>query len=188
MTDVAGRLAMELRTVNPEARTVLGVCCPYDETSYLTPHPGGERILRSAFNKSIAERDGNIFLCLEHEISRVVGRSVPGGFVDDPAEGLIGEFHIRKSAVGDQTLEELADGYWPYMSVGFRPDEGGQRRAADGVVEVTAAYLGHVALVHTAAYAGANVIGVRSAALDELLAGFGPRPHIDLSPLPDWRS
>ena len=34
-------------------RRIVGVVAPYDETTYLVPDPGGERIMRGAFKRSI---------------------------------------------------------------------------------------------------------------------------------------
>ena len=44
-------LAMEIRAVDVDERTIAGVVAPYDEISYLTPDPAGERIIRGAFRK-----------------------------------------------------------------------------------------------------------------------------------------
>jgi len=171
-------LAMELRSIDVEKRTLVGVCVPYDETSYLAPNPNGERVRRGAFTKSIAQRGDRIYLNREHNKEATVGRSVR---FDDDAEGLVGEFHIRRCALGDDTLAELNDGYWPHLSVGFKALQMG--RGTDGATEVVEAYLGHVALVKTPAYEGAGVLGLRTANLEEVMAGFGPRPELDLTPI-----
>ena len=42
-------LVMEIRAVHEAERVIVGVVAPYDETTYLTGDPGGERIRRGAF-------------------------------------------------------------------------------------------------------------------------------------------
>ena len=174
-------LAMELRGVDLAGRRVTGCCVPYTETSFLVPGPSGERIKRGAFARSLSTRGarGRIFLNLLHDDAKAVGRS---DSFDDTADGLIGTFVIDPSELGDQTLSELDRGMWPYMSVAFRAEH--VTRGDDGAVEVDAAYLAHVALVRSPAYEMAEVMVVRRADPRAALAGFGPRPDVDLSPVP----
>lgn len=171
------QLYLEMREVTVEGRNVVGRVVPYNETSYLVPGPSGERIRRGAFDRSIRERGHNVFLHREHAGERV-GKAV--NWADDEL-GLVGEFHVRQSTLGDQTLEEIADGYWPYMSVAFRSFR--QERGKDGATEVLDAALAHVALVGCAAYEGAQVLAVRSADPRAILAALPPRPEVDLTPI-----
>ncbi len=177
------RMPMELRSVELEARNVIGVCVPYNQTTYLVPSPRGERMLRGAFAQSLQQRGQKIFLCLDHnEVDKRVGRATDW---DDGDPGLVGTFHIASSDLGDRTLQELHEGWWPYMSVAFRPMK--IRKGNDGVDEITIAHLGHVSLVSSPAYTGAEVLAVRddhSSVVERVMAGFGPRPDVDLSPLP----
>jgi phage head maturation protease len=64
------------------------------------------------------------------------------------------------------------------LSVGFRLLEGGSRRGADGVIERRRAHVDHVALTHSPAYAGAEVVALRGAGAGELGGG---------RPLATWR-
>lgn len=130
---------------------------PYDETSYLTPDPGGERVVRGAFTKSARQRGDRIFLFRQHVHDRPVGRAV--SFADE-ADGLHGTFRIRESVLGDETLADLREGYLPHMSVGFRPIN--TRRAGDGAIEVVEGALMEVSLVALGAYDNARVLAVRS--------------------------
>ena len=50
---MSDQLAMEIRSVDTAERTLVGVVAPYDQTTYLVADPGGERIMRGAFNESI---------------------------------------------------------------------------------------------------------------------------------------
>src|SRR5215471_5487675 len=115
---------MELRTVNMDAREIVGQVQVWQETSYLTPHAGGERIMRGAFRKSIAERGDRIPLCKHHDHSKAYGFSKSW---EDTARELVGIFGVRPGEDGDSLLEDARDGYLPALSVGFVPVQ--QRRA-----------------------------------------------------------
>lgn len=151
------RLQMELRDVDDDARTLTGVVIPYDETSYLTPSPGGERVLRGAFTKSARQRGDKVLLFRQHDHTRPVGRAVT--FTDE-TDGLHGTFRVRESVLGDETLADLREGYLPGLSVGFRPIQ--TRRGNDGATEVVEGALMEVSLVSIGAYDGARVLAVRS--------------------------
>ena len=124
-------LAMEVRSVDVAARNIVGRCVPYDEVSLSHPPPSGERVLRGAFTKSIAQRAGKIFLYRCHDHSHPTGRAVS---FEEQADGLVGTFEVRASTFGDEVLAEVQDGYLPGLSCGFRPLQ--IRRAKDGVREV----------------------------------------------------
>jgi uncharacterized protein len=173
-------LTMELRSVDTGSRVVVGVVAPYDEVSYLTPDPNGERIRRGAFARSIAHRGAKIPLLRAH------GREVRYGLsrsFEETAGGLLGEFVVNHGDEGDRLLEDCRDGYLGAMSAGWVPLDG--RRAADGVREITEAKLVEVSLVGLPAYEGAAMLAVRSAeSLDALLAPFRARPAVNLDPIP----
>lgn len=171
------QLPMELRHTDPELRQITGVCVPYDEVSYLTPNPQGERVLRGAFTKSIQQAGGRIFLFRSHDHAHPVGRSVD--FTDEP-DGLHGTFQIRQTALGDETLDDLRDGYLPAMSVGFRALQ--TRRGKSGETEIVEGMLKEVSLLPIGAYDGARVLALRSPS-----ASLEIPQVVDLSPvLPGW--
>lgn len=173
------KLDMEIRSVDTDARTIHGVVVPYDEISYLTPNPSGERVIRGAFTKSARQRAGKIFLFREHDHAHPVGRAVA---FDDGDAGLLGSFQIRASALGDETLADVREGYLPALSVGFKALQ--TRRARDGAVEVVEGSLVEVSLVALGAYDGARVLAVRTA---YNLANFPAPIRPDLSPtVPGW--
>jgi hypothetical protein len=173
-------LTMEIRNVDPDLREMVGRVVPYDEVSYLTADPSGERILRGAFTKSIRQRGGRIPLLRNHDQSRKIGNSTK--FTDDP-EGLIGHFKIVTGDHGDLMLEDLRNGCLDMLSVGFKPIN--VQRGADGVREVREAMLGEVSVCAVPAYQGAAVLAVRNAQdLDVLLAPFQNRPVVNLEPVP----
>ena len=182
-------LPMQLRAVDPARREIVGIVAPYDQTTYLVPTPGGERLRPGCFAKSIRERGDRIPLTVGHEHrTAAVGKSV--SWSDSP-EGLLATFAVRSGEEGDRVLADAFDGYLADMSVGFEPVHA--VRALDGAVEVSEGRLREVALVAVGSYFGAEVMAVRSAAdvradLDLLLAPFQNPPRIDMSPLPPlWR-
>jgi uncharacterized protein len=173
-------LIMEVRHVDADAREMVGIVAPYDEVTYLTPDPQGERILRGAFAKSIRQRGGKIPLLRNHDQSRKVGNS---SRFSDSADGLVGEFKIVAGDHGDLMLDDLRNGCLDMLSVGFQPLTA--VRGADGVREVKEARLVEVSVVAVPAYQGATVLAIRNAQnLDEMLAPFRSRPIVNLDPVP----
>jgi HK97 family phage prohead protease len=176
---MSNELVMEMRSVAEAERVIVGVVAPYDETTYLTGDPSGERIRRGAFSRSIEHRGGKIPLLRNHDRERKLGRS--RAFREAP-EGLIGEFLVNEGAPGDELLEECRHGYLDGLSCGWVPVRVG--RGADGVREILEAKLGEVSMVALPAYQGAAMLSVRNAQdLSELLAPFAARPAVNLSPI-----
>jgi HK97 family phage prohead protease len=179
---------MDIR-VDESRREIVGVVAPYDETTYLVPIPGGERMRRGCFKKSIADRGDRVPLTTGHNHGGpILGHSV--AWRENP-DGLVGTFKINPGPKGDELLTEARDGYWPAMSVGFEALD--WVRGADGAQEVTAARLHEVSLVGVGAYAGAGVLAGRAGddleaqrkrQRDALLAPFQKPPRVDLTPLP----
>lgn len=174
------QLPMELRGIDSDGRTIDGVCVPYDEISYLTPNPAGERVLRGAFTKSIGQQASKIFLFRGHDHNHPIGRGVA---FSDEADGLHGTFRIRASKLGDEALEDLADGFLPAMSVGFKPVQA--RRGKAGETEIVEGMLKEVSLLPIGAYEGARVLAMRGAEMIRIPTI--DMDEIDLSPtLPGW--
>jgi HK97 family phage prohead protease len=171
---------MELRDVAEARREIVGVVAPFDETTYLVADPGGERLKRGCFAKSIAERGDRIPLLVGHAHDRAaIGLS--RAWTEDRA-GLVGTFAVKVGPAGDDALADAAGGYLPALSVGFLPTK--RHRAADGAAEVTEARLHEVSLVPVGAYTGAAVLAVRAAVeLDPvILERFQNPPRVDLTP------
>lgn len=173
----AYQLNMELRDVRASERVVVGVCAPYDETTYLVPDPLGERVKRGAFARSIAHVGGKVPLLRAHDAGARMGTS--RAFREDP-DGLLGEFTVNDGRLGDELLEDCRDGYLAALSCGFRPIR--SERAQDGVREVLEAALVEVSLVGVPAYAGAALVEVRVA--QPVAFTFPPRPDVNLAPIP----
>lgn len=175
-------LPMELRSVNESAHTIEGIVAPYNETSLLAGDPYGERILRHAFARSIAQRGNRIPLCVNHDHSNVVGMSREWR---DSDAGLVGVFDIRTDSYGERAIADATAGYLPSMSVGFLPID--RKRAADGVIEIREARLVECSLVIMGAYDGAQVLAARQAAqVAELLAPFQNPPALPVPFVAPW--
>jgi HK97 family phage prohead protease len=175
-------LPMELRRVDAEARSITGVVAPYDEVTYLVSNPGGERIKRSAFNRSITQRGTRIPLCVNHDHSHAVGMSTRW---EETTEGLEGTFEFRNSTRADEVLADVKEGYLTGLSVGFLPVD--TARASDGVMEVREARLFEVSLVLIGAYDSARVLAARQAeGLSALLTPFQNPPALPVPFIPPW--
>ena len=159
---------------NPEERIVEGIVVPWDEISFLTPDPKGERFLRGSLTRSIAERGPKIKLFKSHDHREAVGLAVSWN-VDDP-RGLWGKFQIRTGPIGDDVLGAAREGMSDAFSVGFRPMK--SRRGADGAREIVEAALHEVSIAPLGAYEGAQVLAVRT------MSTLDPMPVVDLTPLP----
>jgi Escherichia/Staphylococcus phage prohead protease len=166
------QLTMELRSVDPEGRTVIGVVAPYDEVTYLTGERDGEKIRRGAFKRSLGQKKQRIPLCRNHVHDVALGWSTR--FVE--GDVLEGTFGVNDGGPGDDLLDELRQGYLTGMSVGFRPIR--SVRGDAGVREIVEAELIEVSMVGIPAYAGATLLSVRSAAL------IPARPAVNLDPIP----
>ena len=176
---MTNNLGMEIRSVDTAERLLVGVVSPYDEVSYLVSDPGGERIIRGAFDKSIAQRGNKIPLHDNHGTQRRMG--ISRRFEDGPT-GLIGHFRVNEGGRGDEFLREMRQGYFGGLSIGFQALR--TTRGADGVREVREAKLMEVSAVGMPAYSGAELIAVRRARqLEEALAPFANPPAVNLTPI-----
>jgi HK97 family phage prohead protease len=143
-------------------RVVELVAVPYDEW---TPVEHRGQIIEESFAPGAFEhvdRRAHRFLVnWEHDLAKVVGK-VAALWPDRP-EGLFAELRIRRGADGDQVLED-ADDNMLGGSVGFGVLPENQQWEGRTRRRILKAYLDHIALTFTPAYAGAAVTAVRSAA------------------------
>jgi uncharacterized protein len=168
-------LAMEIRDIDGPGRQLVGVVMPYNETTYLVA--GGERVRRGAFRRSGHHKASKVPLLENHKQDVVMGWSSSW---DDGETGLVGTFTINAGDIGDRFLENLRNGYMGGLSVGFQPVQAD--RAPDGVREIREAKLHEVSTVGIPAYDGAKILAVRKAT--DITALFGPRPEVNLDPVP----
>jgi HK97 family phage prohead protease len=88
---------------------------------------------------------------------RLAGRAIELSERDD---GQYGTFRVSRTAAGDELLELTRDRVYRNASAVFEPLR--SRRASDGVIERELARLVRVGIVERGAYAGAEVLAVRS--------------------------
>lgn len=167
--------SLELRAPDTGERIVEGIVVPYNETSYLTEDPNGERFLPGSFNRTVKERP-KVKLFRSHRHDDAIGKSIEWKASDE--RGLWGRFHVPPGDDGDSALEKVRNGLLDAFSIGFRPIR--VRRGADGVREVQEAALHEVSLVPIGAYDGAKVLALRAPAPVFVV----PMPDVNLAPIP----
>lgn len=150
--------------VKPRERIVSLVVVPYDEWTEVYDQSLGktveESVAPAAFGHIIVNRADRFLVNLEHDLNHRVGRCVK--LDPDASVGLLGDVKIRRGTEGDQILDDAEDGMLG-ASVGmgvFPRDMQWLTRTRRRIVK---AYLDHIALTWTPAYAGAGVLAVRSA-------------------------
>jgi HK97 family phage prohead protease len=171
-------LPLQLRAA-ADGHTLEGLCVPYGRTSMKAGYPRGERFVAGAF--ADAGRFVNKIRLTDYHVpgqqKRPVG--VATDFRDSP-DGLYGVFRFYDTPEGRGAFENVLEGTYGGLSVGFYTDA--ERIGSDGAREVVQGKLFHVALVDEPAYAEAQVIAVRSA-LPDVAALLAVR--YDLADFPD---
>jgi HK97 family phage prohead protease len=172
---------VEIRTATIEAvaypdRTIALVVVPYDEW---TPVEVRGRVLEESFAPgafgAIRNRARKFLVNMEHDPDRWVGSVLE---LDGANErGLRARVRIRRNPEGDQALDDAADGLLG-ASIGFAAapadmTETGDRR------RIHKAYLDHIALTATPAYAGAEILEVRSTTPVVTPANLSATPNLD---------
>jgi phage head maturation protease len=83
---------------------------------------------------------------------------------EERADAAHGAWHVSDTMIGNEVLALARDGVPLGLSIGFAEVPGGSRWSPDRQrVTRTRALLDHIAVVRVPAYAGAGVVGVRSA-------------------------
>jgi HK97 family phage prohead protease len=172
--------AVELRIPDTSERIVEGIVVPWQETSFLTPNPKGERFMPGSLDRTTRERPAGTPLFRNHDHNVKVGKAL--GWRADDSAGCWGQFEIFPTDAGDAVLEEVRVGALDAFSAGFRPIN--TRRHRDGAIEVLEAALHEVSLVPLAAYEGARVLAMRTPWAAPGRSVLPAAPEVDLSPLP----
>lgn len=139
-------------------RVIEMVTVPYEEEAMIE-YRGEiwrESFMRGSFD-GIESRPNRIRANRDHDKSRTVGKAL--AFYPSRVEGLVGEYRIAQTQLGDETLA-LANEDMLSASAGFGVPGSGQ------VLErpyrrIKKAFLDHVAFVESPAYQGAKVLSVR---------------------------
>lgn len=186
MTDIVHvTFAVELRVPDTSERIVEGVVVPWNETSFLTPDPRGERFRPGSLTRTIKERGERVKLYRNHDHGTAIGKAL--AWKSTHEGGLWGQFRIAATPAGDDVLLELREGMLDAFSVGFRPVR--EARGGDGAREIVEAHLHEVSLCPIGAYDGARVLAMRSPSSST--STLPPMPEVNLAPLvlpSRWRS
>lgn len=145
-----------------DGRTIAGILVPYGEAT--RPDAGlpfVETFARGAFRRTVAERSDRIKVLVQHDSSRLaIGRSK---LLREDTRGLYGELHVSQTQQGDEVLALARDGVVDAFSIGFSVPPGGDSYSTDRQVRtVTDAKLHEVSIVNEGAYAGAQILAVRT--------------------------
>lgn len=177
-------VALEVRDVATDdgRHTLEALCVPYETPTYAVSVPGhrGEVFARDAFSGllSAPQTWPKVRLTDSHtdtSARRPVAKAVD--FRDSP-EGLIGRFQFFNTPEGRGAWENVTEGTYGGLSVGFIALTEGTR--SGGLREVRSARLHHVSLVDEPAYREARILATRAedeamaelAAKDEALRAF----------------
>jgi hypothetical protein len=158
-------VALELRT-DGDGRTLHGRAVPYDQTADVDGGRNRERFVMGAFARQIAGGPDvlqrvKMFPSHTAAMARGFGVGKTVHLVERP-DGLHGAWRLYDTPAGDEALHMVRTGEVTGLSIGFKPVDGGTRKAADGAYEQHAAHLDHIVLTGEPAYAGAQVTAVRS--------------------------
>jgi HK97 family phage prohead protease len=140
------------------------VAVPYDEETVVEYPPGSGRAITESVNRGafdgLENRPGRVRVNRDHDVARTVG--LARAIHTDRTNGLVAEAYISRTPLGDETLQLADDGVLG-ASVGMavRPADqiwsaGRSRR------RIAKAFLDHIALAPNPAYAGAEVLAVRT--------------------------
>lgn len=146
--------------VDFEQRIITLIAVPYDEEA-VVEYRG--QILRESVDPGafdgIETRSQHVTANRDHQPERTIGKALSYDTRD--SRGLIANVHVSRTPLGDETLQLAADGVLK-ASVGMLVRTIDQT-IKDGRRRVHRAFLDHLALTPSPAYAGANVLAVRQA-------------------------
>jgi HK97 family phage prohead protease len=178
----------EVADVNYKQRMIELIVMPYEQPTMIhTPARSFEEVVsRGAFD-GVEKRTSQVKVNLDHQVQvlSTIGRAV----ALHPArpEGLVAELKISRTPAGNDALELAADGSLG-ASAGFRllqdPATGKVKPDAEVWETQTRRRLNHLFLHHVAmtpdpAYAGAEVLSVRTAEAPQDGPGRDATPNLD---------
>ena len=155
-------LVMELRDTG-DGRTLVGRAVPYNVIGDLGRFQ--ERFLPGVFARQVGSQQFGQIKLYDAHTTRLDGRHPIGKTVNlsEQPDGLYGQWRVHDTSAGEDALKLVRAGEVTGLSVGFRAQGGGSRRADDGVIDRVSAHLDHVSLTHEPVYGDAKVLSVRSA-------------------------
>lgn len=170
MTTDLATAPLEVRAVDTDdegRHTMEALCVPYGKPTYAVDLKGynGERFKAGAFADLLANPATwpKVRLTDSHVDGRERRPIAKAVEFRDTADGLVGRWQFFNTPEGRGGWENLTEGTYGGVSVGFMTPPDGFVRTADGLREVRRARLHHVALVDEPAYREAQVLSARAA-------------------------
>ncbi len=162
-------LIMELRS-SGDGRTLYGRAVPYGVTADVGRFR--ERFVPGVFSRQVGSGQVAQVKLFDAHADRMDGQHPIGKTtrLAEQPDGLYGEWNLFDTSRAEDALKLVRAGEVTGLSVGFKAQGGGTRKADDGTLERVSAHLDHVALTHEPVYADAQVLGVRSAAVKDFEA------------------
>jgi HK97 family phage prohead protease len=159
-----------ITAADPGGRTITGRVLLYGQVGHTSAGPA-----RFAAGSLTAADPSRVKLLVEHDVERVVGF---GASVVPDADGITATFSVPQGPEGDAVLASAAAGLRDGLSVGVELTDA--TRAADGVLDVTAAVWRETSIVAIPAYTGTQV--TRVAASAQLVPAYAPGSRADAQP------
>jgi HK97 family phage prohead protease len=160
-------------------RTISLVAVPYNETAIVEYPPNSGKLVEESVDPgafgAVHNRARRFLVNLEHDEARIVGNVRDLRSTD---AGLMANVKIRRTAEGDQALDDAADGMLG-ASIGMAVSPAGQVWETRTRRRIAKAFLDHIALTFTPAYLGAEILEVRAEPTVHLLEQTSATPNLD---------
>lgn len=114
---------LEIRSSNIEERKIEGYAAVFSDNYTLIRDKWGEkyyeRIMEGAFKDTLKERIDDIFMLINHDWNKVVGRSNSNLVLEEDNKGLRFELTVPNTTDGNDLLENVKNGLIQGCSFGF---------------------------------------------------------------------
>lgn len=114
---------LDIRSTNLEERKIEGYAAVFGENYTLLRDKWGEkfyeRIMSGAFKDTIKDRADDIFMLINHDWNKVVGRSNSNLVLEEDEKGLRFELTVPSTTDGNDLLENVRNGLIRGCSFGF---------------------------------------------------------------------
>lgn len=161
-----------------DGRTIDARIIPYGVTATICDPPDyvveQEQFAPGALASQLrAAHRVKVWLSTMHEqgLRGIVGH---GETIEERDDGVYATFRVHENQDGDKALQLVRDGLLPALSVEFLDLK--SLRKPGGIVERVRAHLERVSLVPVGAYAGAEVLAMRAAAIEAHEQESAPEP------------
>ena len=115
---------LEIRSLNEEERKIEGYAAVFSENyTQLSDRWGDkfyEKISPGAFAKTLREKTNNIFMLINHDWNKVVGRRGSNLILEEDSVGLRFELTVPNTTDGNDLLENVRSGLIQGCSFGFK--------------------------------------------------------------------